>query len=486
MRHCVVYGVGEIVKQNMRLISDNYIVDFYVDRDKSKIGKEVDGRIVHNPRVLCNYNETIIVASYAFYDIIRYIKYDLRIDNEICIVYCANSVDYEIIPWDDVCIDLVDNDLIELDLKNNQETDSPNKTMLFCSSYSVYTERLVKNLTRYIKDIEVSVVTSSKMYLEIDELVHVYYFDTMSRLKTILNSLPYYNSFQLLWIEFPWIYYRDTIRAKCKLLNICIGGSDFFRSNDSYKSFMRMLLTKSDCVSGETEETIRLFGECFDDLDLNLQVVPFGMDVVEHIIGRQREGWTKEYYCRKFDFPVDKLTVMIGHNAIRAQNHIEQIESLMHFSDEIKNEIFLIVPMTYGGVDHDYYDEVKNALERSGFFYSILRDFLNDDEMACLALATDVMVHVQTTDQLSSTMIEHMCANNIIISGSWLPYGSLEEYGIRFLKVDRINDVNITLKLIIDNMDYYCKEFVENNKNVIESRFLWKNVIKKWERIIFA
>lgn len=70
----------------------------------------------------------------------------------------------------------------------------------------------------------------TKNMINNESIAHIYYFESMQDINDILHKLPQYDVAQLLWIEEIWVYFAEEIGAKFKKLNICVGGSDFYRA----------------------------------------------------------------------------------------------------------------------------------------------------------------------------------------------------------------------------------------------------------------
>ena len=56
----------------------------------------------------------------------------------------------------------------------------------------------------------------------------------------------------------------------------------------------------------------------------------------------------------------------------------------------------------------------------------IITKRLNDQELTNLRLNCEVFINLQDTDQLSGAMLETLCADKIVITGSWLNYDVLK------------------------------------------------------------
>ena len=158
---------------------------------------------------------------------------------------------------------------------------------------------------------------------------------------------------------------------------------------------------------------------------------------------------------------------------------MEIIKALNELSEDIQKQIVCVFPMTYPDVFDSYREEVCNILQKMGFDTVVLKEFMDLYAMSEYALISDIMIHVQTTDQLSSTMLEEMYAGSVVIAGSWLPYKALHEMEIYFLDVDMISDVTAVLEDVVINMGTY-KEKCKGNAELVWQHSSWDVLAPKW------
>ena len=237
----------------------------------------------------------------------------------------------------------------------------------------------------------------------------------------------------------------------------------------------------ADRITAETDETVRNFGEYYgDEIKKKMAKLPFGVEVLDWI--RQKEGMREEDLKEKFRLPTDKLVVTCGHNALESHQHIKVIEALEKLAADRKEQMFFVFPMTYPAGQDAYIEKVREKLDRSGLGYLILTEFMDFEEMAEYAMASDVMLHVQTTDQLSSTMLEEMYAGSITIAGEWLPYRSLREMGMFFLDAKSVSDIGTVLEQVVINRVEY-KEKSKANKEIIWKNSSWDGVAPGWRAL---
>jgi glycosyltransferase involved in cell wall biosynthesis len=111
----------------------------------------------------------------------------------------------------------------------------------------------------------------------------------------------------------------------------------------------------------------------------------------------------------------------------------------------------VILPMTYGA-EPGYLDAVEEACRLGNLRYTILRNFLSQEEMVGLRYATDILVRLSRFDAFSLSLCESLCAGTVVISATWLPYGYLRAAGIHFRELSAITDLTHVLPRVLDNL----------------------------------
>jgi len=206
-----------------------------------------------------------------------------------------------------------------------------------------------------------------------------------------------------------------------------------------------------------------------------LRICSFGLAPLEVL--RSLELNKRE--CRELlSLPEESLIVTVGYNNSPAQQHIEILNSIEKHKRGIPENAFLVLPMTYGATD-EYRNTVRKYLEQHGFGYRIFDKFMPDREMAMLRKASDLMIQVQITDQFSGSMLEHLYTENVVITGDWLPYGTLDEKGVFMLRVSSVKEVGEKLVYAVNNLDS-LKEKCKKNPEIIWELSSWEKNIQSW------
>lgn len=480
----IVFGTGEVAEKVMPYLILEHNVLYCVDNDESKWGSLFFGYEVKKSESIRNYDGNIVVLSNKYsLEIITQLR-ELNIKKEQIylplIINNKDNIGCSIYPLDEKKILLDNRKLIDFDLLNNEEcTTSKTKVLIYAAFYSVYTKQLVENISNKYNDIEISIITDAK---ESSELIHsklikhIYCFSDMKELKMILEKIPLYDVSQLLWIEQAWAYFYKLIRKKTKKLNLCVGGSDFYRISNLDRDYRYRLINCADNISAETKETASEF-ENYYKLKKGLQIIPFGVEVLNYICDLDEES--KNKIKQSLGIPVNKIVVTCGHNANRVHQHIKLINCLELLPDRIKRNIVLVFPMTYPSGFGNYIKTVQEKLVNSGLDYVVLTKFMDFYDMGKYASVSDIMIHVQTTDQLSSTMLEELYAGSIVIAGKWLPYQSLHEKGIFFLDTETVDGTEKVLEDVYDNYEIY-KSKCNVNRELIWRDHSWETLVSKW------
>lgn len=486
----IIFGAGEDTKKAIPFLEKEHKILFLCDSDKGKQGSAVDKYPVKSPDEMHKFDCMVVVTSGKFgFEIVkqalqsgvsgeriyycRLFQTDARPEYELCPVF-TEKLGNTGIP------------LVRYDLHHAEECRTGRKKVLvFCTFFSTYTKQLIENMAARYADIEFSLLTRTRKYREEivgDSVKHIYYFRTMADLNTILGQLPEYDAMQLLWIEWEWAYFYRVIREKAGRLNLNVGGSDFYREEKDGREFRRQLIDCADQITAETETTVQEFGAYYGEAKGKLHLLPFGIEVLEWI--DRSKNRKKSDIKEKLHIPDSRIVVTCGHNAIAEHRHMEIINAAERLPLKMKQQTVFVFPMTYPQGAGDYIKAVRRRLEESGLAFVILTDFMDYNGMAEYALVSDIMIHVQTTDQLSSTMLEEMYAGSVVIAGKWLPYGGLHKKGIFFLDVENLQKITRTLGEVIDNLDEY-KEKCKGNRQIVRKCSSWEELAPGWRALWF-
>lgn len=489
MRDIVVFGTGEVGKKVLPFLEKQFHLLFWADNNKDKWGTRLVGYEIKSPEEILQCDCCVVIASTKYAsEIVQQLQH-MGIASEkiyFCRKFQSNAAyTYEAYPLLEEKVAETEIPLVQYDLYHEKECVTENKRVLiFCSFFSVYTKQLIENMSQKYEDIDFSLLTNakeSKDKIRSVSLKHIYYFETMADLKTILIQLPIYDVIQLQWIEWEWAYYSSFIREKSKRLNLNIGGSDFYRATCGERNYKYRLIECADIIIAQTKETLQNFVAYYgENIEKQMVLLPYGIEVLELI--NHCECVSKTIIKEKLYIPSDRIVITCGHNANEAHQHMKMIEALDRIPQNIKAQIICVFPMTYPEGNKEYISSVEAKLSETSLEYIVMTKFMSFQQMAEYARISDIMIHVQTTDQLSSAMLEQMYAGSIVIAGKWLPYKSLHDQGIFFLDVDNISDVTAMVCNVVMDISEY-KDKCIGNRNIIWKNSSWDELAFRWHAI---
>ena len=485
----IVFGIGTVGRKCLPYLEEQYHIQAVIDNNENLWGTRIGSYIVEEPSKIVDIKSDIIITStkYAIEMMEQLINMGVE-EERIYTCYpnrTTKGMKYGVYSILEEKLESTDIPLIQYDLLHREEQKNDNrKILLFCSFYSPYVKQLIENMSQRWDNIEISLLTNayeSKELIKADRLIHIYHYETMEDIKSILEKIPVYDVIQLLWMEREWAFLAKLIRKKAKRLNLKVGGSDFYRSTVAEKEYKKRLISCADMITADTECTANNFVSYFKgNTKDKIRTLPYGVEVLDYI--NKKRDVSKDDIRERFRICKDKIIVTCGHNANKEHQHLKMVDALAQLPDEMKEQIVCVFPMTYGAKDEEYEKEIIQRLSKDGIEVVILREYLSFEDMAEYALISDIMIHVQTTDQLSSAMLEEMYAGSVVIAGEWLPYRNLREKGIYFIDVKEIRDITEVIEDVVKNIQEYkrrCKE----NRELVWRYSSWDTLAEQWYEI---
>lgn len=353
---------------------------------------------------------------------------------------------------------------------------------------------LIKNLIKHIRHVEkikVDVFTYRKIKKQGESLYDKVYtankpFDNFlkwfykDRIKSKENLIrkrfskigKKYNLIHIHYLETPNLAIQDLILQHSSNILITIWGSDFYKRTDKELFSFCPLLCNASAISFTNNHTLNEF-KTRTGINNNLTVLRFGLEPLQSLYENIRHySKDKAKLYLRLD---DNYVVTVGTNARKSQNHIPAINSLIKVRDKLPQKTTIVLPLTY--LRHNrYMNELRDYCNQvEEFDFILLEKFLTDEELALWRIATDVLVQVQDTDQLSGAMQEHIYAGSKVITGSWLPYNIFISNGIKLFRVDKVAEVGDELARIINEpID------IHRHQKIIWELSSWANNAKNW------
>lgn len=310
----------------------------------------------------------------------------------------------------------------------------------------------VADFTRHLKKanpaVDISLVTTYPLeYFPkdiADNTEHIYFIPFILKWKRIRKFLDWFNMVKLfatlarkqkydfINIQFAMPFLAHAIPWFKKLTDHIIitpWGSDVLRvdkKEEIRKS--RELFRAASCIMVDAEsqlakEAVTKFK--FDpDKILSL---PWGMEYVDFFQEEKPSATVEESKAR---FGLEgRYVISCGYNARPVQRHEAIIDAVAAIKDKLPENLTLLFPFTYGWPHCDAYAQsILNKCTSYGIQGMVIRDFLDYPDIYKLRNATDIFVHVQTTDAYSACVMQYILCKIKIVHGAWMKYNDLEQF----------------------------------------------------------
>lgn len=293
---------------------------------------------------------------------------------------------------------------------------------------------------------------------EID-ILHVHYFDR--RLVRICLKL--------------WIHSRKKV--------ITFWGSDILRVRWQRLLFYKPLLKQAYSMNVLTDEMLCAFKKIYGKkLGAKVKVLDFG-DPMYEAISEVKKHMTQDECKAYLGIPSDKIVIPVGYNGTREQQHDCIIRELVKLPEELRSQITVILHFGYGCSTSEYLANLKKQMDNAKLNYLVIERFLDKKEVAILRLCADAFLYGQTTDALSSTILEYMYAGAVLVKPIWLKYSILEKNHISYIEYKKFEELTDIVRKLLEGKLQFCKEKFSDNANKLWNMNSWGKLQSEWEEL---
>ncbi len=371
------------------------------------------------------------------------------------------------------------------------------RMILLADANSLWTKRYIEYVTLPLQ-LDVVLITNtdtknkafySKNAIKVVTLFEGEWYARIPKIRSLLGQkkliaylknieYDYLNVF-FVFEEIPKIFSKiSDIKAK-KILTYL--GSDLLRKTSIVNSIEMSMLEQADHVivmSQDMKNTFikRYSGQFVEKVD----IIGMGVSAFSFIDKKRNEYQTQKESLIGSENK-NKTTITIGYNAIPQQQHLSVLNVLSTISDDEKMKYHLILPLTYLRSNLNYLRKIEQEVASSGFSYTILDKFMNDEKISGLCISTDIFINAQITDAMSASLLEHIYSTSYVISGSWLKYQPLLDIGIQLESFTEFTE----LPEKINNFSYEYKAQRLLNVQLVKDNFSWEITKDKWSTKIF-
>jgi hypothetical protein len=273
------------------------------------------------------------------------------------------------------------------------------------------------------------------------------------------------------------------LRRVADRLVVSIWGADMTHGSALICRLQRRLLDRADVVTINNPDRRDLLCRRFRIPESKVQTAYMPLEILDKIAVQLSAGMTPVKARRALGFEPDQALVLCGTNAFAEQRHHEIFDSLERFfgSVELQNGAQFVFPLTYGRPSDDYVDGLVARAASSKLSAFCLTEFLSDEEMVLLRIASVGVIQVQDEDMFSAVMQEAVFAGSWVVTGSWLPYGFLENELPTLHQVDKVADVSAAVHKLL-KVEMSAAE-TDRGRRVIEAIAGMDSAGEVWDRV---
>lgn len=268
----------------------------------------------------------------------------------------------------------------------------------------------------------------------------------------------------------------EVLKKRNSTVKITVWGSDFYRVSPERHEEQRRFYQMVDSIQLETNQIANDFLKVYPECQDKIAFAHFGiiqLDIIDELLQKK----TPETIRKEMKLPADRTILTCATNGSRGHRHSMMLDSVEQLDTKIKDKLFLIIPMTYGG-DKEYISEVRQKAQGIGIPFILLSSFLTLNELCKYRIVSDILLTIQETDALSSATQEHIYTKELFIAGDWLPYEAFRELGIFYLTTSE-NSIDNAISNAMKNFES-LKERCAVNREKITMFSSWEQVINDW------
>ena len=329
-----------------------------------------------------------------------------------------------------------------------------------------HVSEFITNLKKSNPDVEISLLTSKPTLAEIpketiestSEIICFKYYSGKCHNKLVVGLVTrlYFlrtfarlpkNKYDIVNIHFAkprLVYALHWIKRLSSSLVISPWGSDVFRIEDKrdIKQLQKVYANAQYVTIGKDSVIGQQLINKFKVDPAKLVKLGWGGEFFDFIQENSNSETTEDAKTR---FGLSgRYVITCGYNTQREQRHEEIIDAISNVREKLPENLTLLFPFTYGRTlwNAGYTEAIKKKGRELGFDLVAIEDHLSMSDLFKLRMATDIFVHVQTTDAGSRCVMEYVFCNKKVVHGSWMQYAYLEKYHPScYFPVNRMDDL---------------------------------------------
>lgn len=282
------------------------------------------------------------------------------------------------------------------------------------------------------------------------------------------------------YITYHYYYIIGKLRKSVDKIVLTPWGSDIYRMKEFERKIVRKVYNKADYVTGHGDRFSEDFMRIYKIGNEKFKNATLGSETIDYIYDHIKSTSASE---AKKNLGIEGCyAITCGYNASKAQRHKEMIESIVGIKEQLPEDLVLLFPLTYPK-DAGYKEEIKKMVEHSGIKAMYYETYLDINTLFLLRQATDMFIHIQTTDANNASLKEYLLCRKKVVNGAWLNYYDVEtdDYKPYYL-VDNLSNLSYVI------LKAYKDDPIEIKESVIKSirSMGCREVAKEWDKLFVS
>ena len=306
----------------------------------------------------------------------------------------------------------------------------------------------------------------------------------------LINNRNQYDVIHIHFMDVRFLSFcKGLLKSTAKLV-ITFWGSDLLRdavSNYKTAQAFKPWIEKASAINLMDNHSKGVFDELYSDVNTDKAIVLDFGDSLFDKIDKEVDTLGKDKAKEKYNLPIDKVIVHIGHNGSVAHQHIKLLETLNNLPQKYKDNLYLVMHFGYsiGGYGYskeEYIDAVNKAASDTEIAYKIITDYITGKDMADFRLTADIMLYGQLTDAISASVVETVYAGGYFINPIWLDYSQFKEQGIKYAEYSEFEEIQEIIEQFLDGNRLSEKD-LKLNREAIKKLKGWDFLAPKWREL---
>ncbi len=314
--------------------------------------------------------------------------------------------------------------------------------------------RFIRNLKLNNSSAQISLLTDrdpnvfpSEVHDSIDEFIKWRFTSRMRRIPLVnrlmnrissflqMRTLAEERHYDIINIHYPqyfMCYLMGFVRRMATTIAVTPWGSDVLRLKGGIKRRkLAKVFRKADYITVGSNSVIgRTLINEMKVGEEKLHYLVWGSETIDYINEHLSEISTVDAK-RKLGLG-NCYVITCGYNAFEEQRHEKMIEAIGNIKNQLPQDLILLFPVTYGysygNKKKEYVDRLKELCRDYCLTAVFYEDYLSVADLFLLRRATDMFIHIQTTDAGNSSLQEYVLCGTKVVHGTWIHYEHLEQY----------------------------------------------------------